>query len=113
MTIWNIFIIAMHAIGASETLPVGEGVVPEVIAVQQLEAPKGAIRLQLRNIDRQEGLAQVTVFDESYTPLRMIPVALDGQESLHTIVLQTLDKKTACYFQVTSGNQTSAITEIK
>ena len=113
MTIWNIFIIAMHTIGAPEALPVGEVIVPKAIAVQQLEAPKGAIRLQLKGIDQREGLAQVTVFDESYTPLRMIPVALDGQESLHTIVLQTLNNNTARYFQVSSGNQTSAITLIQ
>lgn len=112
MIIWKIFIIALHTSGVVLPLKEGEGDTPNAIVVQQLEAPKGAVRLQLKNVDRQEGIAQITVFDEAFNPVRMIPVELKGKEGLHTLQLQTLDSKTNYYLQVTAGNQTSDMTVV-
>lgn len=112
MIIWNILILALHATGEPSVLH-AQKATPQTMFVQQLEAPKGALRLELKCFDREEGLAQVTIFDETYTPLRMIPVALEGEICLHTIQLQTLNPKLARYYQVSKGNQLSAITEIK
>ncbi|UYQ95098.1 hypothetical protein MKQ68_08315 [Chitinophaga horti] len=113
MTIWNLFIIALHATGASSVLPVQNATAPGVMYVQQLDAPKGALRLEVKNMDQLEGVAQVTIYDDAYTPLRMIPLALERSSVKHTVVLQQVKDKAARYFQLSAGNQMSAITEIR